>query len=65
MTLSSAAFPEWEFFLKNLISGYDPAITILILNALLLILGLILLGKGFLFENRLRFPALSAFHRLL
>lgn len=50
--------------LKNLISGYDPAITILILNALLLILGLILLGKDFFLKTAfgsLLFPLFIGF----
>lgn len=37
--------------LKVLISGYDPAITILVLNILLLFLGLFLLGKDFFIKT--------------
>ncbi len=37
--------------LKNLIPGFDPALTILILNILLLLLGLILLGKDFFIKT--------------
>lgn len=37
--------------LKNKIPGYDPAYTILILNILLLILGLLLLGRDFFLKT--------------
>lgn len=37
--------------LKNLINGFDPAITILVVNIILLIIGLFLLGKDFLIKT--------------
>jgi uncharacterized membrane-anchored protein YitT (DUF2179 family) len=37
--------------LKNLIPGYDPAFTILVINILLLLLGLIVLGRDFFFKT--------------
>lgn len=37
--------------LKNLIPGYDPAVTILVLNIILLILGFVLLGKDFFLKT--------------
>ncbi|HHX79466.1 MAG TPA: YitT family protein [Acholeplasmataceae bacterium] len=37
--------------LKNLISGYDPAFTILIINIFLLLLGLLLLGRDFFLKT--------------
>src|SRR5690606_18432620 len=37
--------------LKNLIPGFDPALTILIVNILLLVIGLLLLGKDFFIKT--------------
>lgn len=54
-----------SIIIKNKVHGYDPALSILIVNIILLILGLVLLGKEFLIKTTygsLLYPAFISFY---